>query len=93
MCRFRTVGILRMLDGCHIADILCHLAAKRCSQRLDTTTDTQHRNLTVVGQTGNQQFGQVAFLIDTMQLGRRLLACPKGIDITSTTQDKGVDML
>ena len=65
----RAVGILRMLNGSHVADILTHPAAKGGGQRLDAATDAQHRYLTVISQTGDEQLRQIALLIDTMEFG------------------------
>ena len=80
-----------MFDGGLGADVLHHTTTQCHRQRLDATTDAQHRDLTVVGQPRDQQLWQVTFLIDTMQLGRRFLSYPKGIDISSATEDQGID--
>ena len=95
------VGILRMFDishlrshvSTHLREILRHLAPQGHGERLDATADAQHRNLTVIGQTGDQEFCVVALLVDAMQQGRRLLASPEGIEIAATTEDQAVDTL
>ena len=86
MSWFRTVGILRMANLRNVADILLNLTTKGHCQRLDTSTDAQHRNLAIIGQLGNQQFRQVTFRIDTTQTGRRLLASIERIKISTTRQ-------
>ena len=64
VCGFRTIGILRVLHGGRVADILRHLSTQGDGQRLDTSADTQHRDLTVIGQTRDQQFRQIALFVD-----------------------------
>ena len=85
------VGILRMLDGGLGGDILRDLATKGDSERLNAATDAKHGQLTVVGQTRDQQLWEIALGVDTTQLGRGFFACPEGIDITTTTEDEGID--
>ena len=87
----RTVSLLRVFDICLDTDVLSHLAAKGNSQCLDTTADAQDRYLTVVGQTGDHQFGQVALLVDATQTGRRLITAEEGVDVTATAEDQCID--
>ena len=60
----RAVGILRMLHGGLVADVLIDRSAKGDGKGLDAPADAQHRDLTVVGQTGDQQLRQIALFID-----------------------------
>ena len=90
---FRAIGILRMLHRSLGADILHHATPQCHSECLDTTTDAKYRNLTVIGQTRDQQFWQVALLIDAMQQRRRLLTSPKGIEVSATTENQGIDTI
>ena len=53
-----------MFHGGLVADVLSHLSTQGDGEGLDTSADTQHRDLTVIGQTGDQQFRQVALLVD-----------------------------
>ena len=94
------IGILRVLDSSFLfplssflRNILRHLAAEGHGEGLDTTTDAQHGYLTVVGETGDEQFGIVTLLVDTMQQGRRFLTSPEGVVVTATTEDQSVDTL
>ena len=57
VCLLGTVSLLRMLDVRLDADVLCHLAPEGDGQCLNAPTDAQDRYLTVVGQTGNHEFG------------------------------------
>ena len=68
-------GILRMLDGGR-RDVLRHMTVEGHGQRLNATTDAQHGNLPVIGQPGDEQFGQITLAIDMTKSGRRLLATP-----------------
>ena len=55
-------------------DVLIDRAAQCHGEHLYTPTDTQHRNLPVVSQTDKQQFGQITFVVDTVQLRNRFFA-------------------
>ena len=73
--------LLRMFDrGLYV---LAYLAAKGHSQRLDATADAQHGYLPVVGQSGDEQFGQIALGIDTAQHRFGLLAHPQGVVVAA----------
>ena len=87
------ISHLRSPVSTHLREILRHLASQGHGEGLDATADAQHRNLTVIGQTGDQEFCVVALLVDAMQQGRRLLASPEGIEIAATTEDQAVDTL
>ena len=60
--------ILRMLDGGG-ADVLCHMTVEGHHDSLYSPADAQDRNLTVIRQSGDEHFRQVAFGIDAVQLG------------------------
>ena len=73
--------LLRMFDkGLYV---LAYLAAKGHGQRLDATADAQHGYLPVVGQSGDEQFGQIALGIDTAQHRFGLLAHPQGVVVAA----------
>ena len=88
---FGAVGILRVLDGGHGADVLRHLAAEGGGEGLDATADAEDGQLTVIGQTGDQQLGEVALLVDAMEQRRGLLASPEGVDVAATAEDQAID--
>ena len=60
-------------------------------QRLDAAADAQHGNLAVVGQPGDEQFGQVALAVDMPEFGRRFLAAPEGVDVGSSREDERIE--
>ena len=49
--------------------MLRHLPVEGHSQGLNAATNAQHGNLSVEGQSGDEQFGQVALGIHMAQLG------------------------
>ena len=68
-----------------------HLPSQSHGEGLDTTTDAQHGNLTVIGQLCDQKFCIIALLIDTMKQGRRFFTSPERVVIASTTENQSVD--
>ena len=90
--RFRTVGILRVSVVCRIVrDVLVYPSAERHSKCLHAAADAQHRNLPVERQSGYEQFGQVAHVVDVMQRRRRLLISPQRIEVAAACEQQSVD--
>ena len=91
-----TGGILRVSDAHILAqplivgDVLRHLATQGHGQCLHATADAEDGYLTVEGQLGDEQFGQVARGIDAMQLGRRLVAAPQRVVVGATAEQQAV---
>ena len=91
------ISILRVLDeglslfNLQQGEILGDLAAQGCGQHLDASADAEDGDLTVEGQTGDEQFGEVALTVDAVEQGRGFFACPEGIDIAATTEQESVD--
>ena len=67
-------------------DVLSHLSAQCHGQCLHATADAQHRDLPVIGQSGEEKFGQIALRIDAVQFGRRFCSAPKRIIIGSARE-------
>ena len=74
-------------------NILRHLAAEGYCERLDAAADAEDGQLAVEGQTGDEQFGQVAFGIDAVKKGRRFLATVERIDVGTAAEQQSVDMV
>ncbi len=67
VCSFISFCILTMLNqSCRITDILANFSAQGTDQSLNSTADTQYRNLSVVSQMYSQQFRQITLCIDAM---------------------------
>jgi hypothetical protein len=91
MGRCGTVGTLGVLHFLNVADILCYMATKSHGKRLDAATNTEDRQLAVIGQLGDKQLGEVALAADITKLGRRLLTYPKGIVVATATEDETIE--
>ena len=80
-----------MLHGGSGADVLCHLAAEGYGECLDASADAEDRNLTVIGQTRDEQLGQIALTVDAVEQRGRLLACPQRIEVAATAEQETID--
>ena len=91
MGRLGAIGILGVLDGADGTDILRDFATEGDGEGLDATADAEDGQLTVVGQTGDEQLGQVALFVDAMEQGRGLFTSPEGVDVATAAEDETVD--
>ena len=73
--------------------ILRHPATKGHGEGLDATADAEDGDLTIIGETGGQQLGIVALLIDAMKKRRRFFACPEGVVVATTAEDETINPL
>ena len=67
------------------------MAAKGGGQRLDATADAEDGQLTVVGQSRDEQLGEIALGIDGAEQGGGLLTSPVGVIIAAATENETVD--
>ena len=68
MCGDIAIGILTMLyQSVGVGDVLSYCSTQCHCQCLYATAYTQHGYLTVIGKTGDEQFGQVALAINGMK--------------------------
>ena len=67
------------------------MTAEGHGQRLDATADAEDRKLTVIGQTRDEQFGEVALGIDSAKQRGGLLTSPVGVVVATATQDEGIN--
>ena len=58
---------------------------------MDATADAEDRHLAVVGQTGDEQFGQVALGVDAAEGRLRLLALIERVDVGTAAEQEGID--
>ena len=72
-------------------DVLLYVSAERHCERLYSAADAQHRQLTVEGVACQKQFGQVAFVVDIVQLWHGLFARPERVEVASAAQDDCVE--
>ena len=91
MGRFLTLSILRMLHS--LSDVLLHLSPQSYSQSLNATTDTQHRNLSIISQANQEELSKITLPIDMMELRRRLLTHPERVVVAATSKNQSVQML
>ena len=82
-----------MLGDGLLVDILPHTATKGHRQCLDAATDAEDGHLAVVGHLGEHQLGQVALGIDVVQTVGGLLAAIEGVEVATTAEDEGIDMV
>ena len=90
MGRITTVLVLAVLDAdtFHLGvDVLIQRSTKGGIDNLNTLADTQHRNLTVIRQTSQQQLLLVAFRGDAVQFFHRLFTQQQRIDVPTSTED------
>ena len=71
--------------------VLLYVSAERHGERLNSATDAQHRQLAVEGVACQQQFGQVAFVVDIVQLWHGLFARPERVEVASAAQNDSVE--
>ena len=89
MCGHVAVCILRVLDAG--VDVLCHAPAQGHGHGLYAAADAEDGHLTVGGQTGEQQFGQVALGVDAAQAGLRLLALEERVQVGAAGEQQAVN--
>ena len=75
----------------NLRQVLRHMTAEGHGQRLDATADAEDRKLTVIGQTRDEQFGEVALGIDSAKQRGGLLTSPVGVVVATATQDEGIN--
>ena len=73
-------------------DVLTDMATQHHGQRLDATTDAENGQLTIVGQLGDEQLGQVALLIDGSQQWTGLFASIVRVVVGTTAEDEAVEV-
>ena len=83
---------LRMVEGSDVGDVLTNPSTERHSERLNAPADAQDRQLTIVCQSCDKEFGQVALLIDIAQEGMGFLACIVGVVVATATEHESIDM-
>ena len=88
----RAVGVLRVLHSGQ-RKVLADLAAQGDSQCLDAAANAEDGQLTVIGQTGDEQFRQVALLVDGMQSRDRLLTGVERVDVTPSAEDECIQVV
>ena len=83
---------LRVLDkGRGGLDVLLHVSAQCHCERLYAAADAEHGQLTVEGVACEEQFGQVALVVDIVQLWHRFFACPERIEVATAAQYYSVE--
>ena len=84
--------LLRVVVTLYVADVLTDVSTKRHGQRLDATTDTEDGQLAVVGQLGDEEFGEVALGIDGTQLRPRFFASIVRVVVCTSAEDDSVEV-
>lgn len=74
-------------------DVLVDRTAQCHGEHLYAPADAQYRNLSVVSQADKQQFGQITFVIDAVQLRNRFFASKQRVQVASARKQKAVYML
>ena len=92
VCGLRAVSVLRVFQHpFERVDVLAHMSAKGCDQRLHAAADAEDRHAAVIGETCDEQLCLVAIAVDVVQLWRGLLVLPQGVDVGPAAKDESVD--
>ena len=92
VCLGGLMRCLRVLDkGRGGLYVLLHVSAQCHCECLYAAADAEHGQLTVEGVACEEQFGQVALVVDVVQLWHRLFACPERIEVATAAQNYSVE--
>ena len=84
---------LPVLLFARLVDVLSHTTSERYGQCLYASADAQNGNLTVVSQPCDEQFGQVALLVDAVQLRGWLVSGPERVQVGTAAEQQSVQLV